>query len=79
MDYTGKEGPIRMERTDKKEKKTIAERVEDFFDDYGTALITAGTYICYAAILFMTGSYLKKASKNGLTVNVITPFPVKTK
>ncbi len=79
MDNNVKQEPFEMNWTAKTEKKTIADRVEDFFDDYGTALITAGTYICYGALVLMTGSYLKKASKNGLTINVITPFPVKTK
>lgn len=79
MDNTVNQEPFEMNWTAKTEKKTIADRVEDFFDDYGTALITVGTYICYGALVLMTGSHLKKASKNGLTINVITPFPVKTK
>lgn len=79
MDNNVKQEPFEINWTAKTEKKTIAERVEDFFDSYGTAMITAGTYICYGVLVFMTGRCLKKAVKNGLTINVITPFPVKTK
>lgn len=79
MDNNVKQEPFEMNWTAETEKKTIADRVEDFFDDYGTTLIIAGTYICYGALVLITVSYLKKALKNGLTINVITPFPVKTK
>ena len=79
MDNNVEQEPFEMNWTAKTEKKTIADRVEDFFEDYGYTMTEVGIYLMYAAIVFMTGSYLKKASKNGLTINVFTPFPVKTK
>ena len=79
MDNNVEQEPFEMNWTAKTEKKTIADRVEDFFEDYGYTMTEVGIYLMYTAIVFMTGSYLKKASKNGLTINVITPFPVKKK
>lgn len=61
------------------EKESIGERIEDFFTGYGNTLITCGTYLALTAISVGSLILAKKAAKNGLIVNVYTPFPFKSK
>lgn len=61
------------------EKKSIGERIEDFFTDYGNTLITGGTYLALGLVSIGSLILVKKAAKNGLVVNVYTPFPFKNK
>ena len=61
------------------EKKNIGERIEDFFTDYGNTLITLGTYTALTVVSVGSLILAKKAAKNGLVVNVYTPFPFKAK
>lgn len=61
------------------EKKNIGECIEDFFTDYGNTLITCGTYLALTAVSIGSLVLAKRAAKNGLVVNVYTPFPFKNK
>ena len=62
-----------------KDKKTIAERIDDFFFDWSNALIMGGCYLALTAITLTTVAAVNKASKNGLVVNVYSLFSPKSK
>lgn len=79
MENFEKETAYGIYSEDAAEKKNIGERIEDFFTDYGDTMITCGTYLALAAISVGSLILMKKAAKNGLVVNVYTPFPFKNK
>jgi len=63
----------------KEEKKTVGERIEDFFYEYGNTIIVGVSFIAETALVLGIHGYLKAALKNGNPVCVNTLFPVKLK